>query len=53
MVQVVMERDSLLQSLAELQQQRQDVMGQSREMGAKFDSVQEEVWLIGQGVWLD
>ena len=42
-VQVVNERDSLQQSLADLQRQRQDVMGQSREIGAKFDTVQEEV----------
>ena len=43
-MQVVAERDELQQSLRDLQEQRQDVMGQSREMGAKYDSMQEEVW---------
>ena len=42
-VQVASERDVLQQSLGELQRQRQDVMGQSREIGAKYDTVQEEV----------
>ena len=37
------ERDSLRESLEELQRQRQDVMGQSREIGAKYDSIQEQV----------
>ena len=41
--QVVTERDALLHSLKELQQQRQDVMGQSREMNIKYDSMQEAV----------
>ena len=43
LMQVTSERDELQQSLQELQQQRHDVMGQSREMGAKYDSMQEEV----------
>ena len=41
--QVAQERDGLQQSLAELQRQRQDVMGQSREIGAKYDTIQEQV----------
>ena len=43
MVQVVSERDELQHTLEQLQQQRLDEMGQSREIGAKFESVQDEV----------
>ena len=42
-LQVLSERDELQRSLSELQVQRQDVLGQSREMGAKYDTIHEEV----------
>ena len=43
LLQVLSEREELQRSLSELQAQRKDVLGQSREMGAKYDTIQEEV----------
>ena len=41
--QVAGDRDELLQQLTELQQQKQDITGESQQMSLKYDNTQREV----------
>ena len=41
--QVIGERDEILQQLSEIQQQKQDIVGESQQMSLKYDNTQEEV----------